>query len=1263
MPDFHDSLKYLVKRDGISQKQRKPASLDPSEIKLDERKLEDFLVFALEYAKKVKFFNLNNSPEGTWEGFWSSDPTMVIAAITKTNPLPSKLAFEKVAAATPNVRGLEKSINNILDVAKKIEYWFNSIRRGTSLHIEIRRLIMANFQGILHELATLEKSADTYIDGYRGYDDKKYSGFSPEWKIDLAKNLPNANLNLLIPEPEIGAKNDLRCSNNLTEAQKLSAAYAILKKYFTTIYNVYFQIVQLSPTHLEQSLTRKDHPPHIALFISFLKLFLLVQDHLNQMTKKHLDFFYSNVLGLKPKDAVPDKAHLFFELAKNRLEHSLDGGVRFRADKDVEGNDLFYALDKTSVFNLAKVESLKTLYLNKSDENSGLNAAPIANSEDGLGTPIQDDEVPTWLTMGSANMPVATIGFAVASWELLLREGLRTITLNVLTDNNVTVDNDIFHVYLSGESEWIPVPISASSLEADSKGFKVKCTLGAESPPILPFDSEEFEEELGTNLPVLKILINPKRHKNPKIFQELQALRIKGISLKVEVENLTQIMAFNDEGSLDTGKPFFPFTSIPKKGSSFYIGSKEVFQKNLGKLKVKINWENRPENFDNYYAGYEIGNDSVENDNTDVENTNGSGLKVTFQIAASLIGEREGNQTCFLKNECGEILNENDCEGNPIEATILDTDYECFYLMLKENSQISQLTRSIKVEDYGIRNKNGFLRLDLLNDFGHSQYRQVLTRQMLAVARHPDIVKGAYYWKNNQRIPKKLTTSATTTKEVVIPNPPFTPSIKSITIGYESNSSINENTKNGHIEFIHLHPFENTYEHIKKINDSNLFPQFNISTSITEINELIPQAGALLIGIKNLQPKQSLSLLFQLVENTANAELSKPKVYWHYLKSNEWKPFRESQIISDTTDELLRAGIVEFAIPHDINKENTILPSDLHWIKAAVTKNPQAISHAIDIHAQAAQVTFENNENDLTHLKQPLPAETISKLENDDAGIKGISQLYDSYGGRPAESNLSFYTRVSEHLRHKGRAITLFDYERIILEEFPAIYKVRCVNHTRHTKKPTNKTFHLCPGHVVISVVPDFSKLKAVDRRQPKVSLAQLEKIRRFLEDRNCAFVGADPSATTDERHSLHVLNPIYEDIKIGFKVRFLPEITAIEFHIEQLKNALVRFLSPWAFEDSSDITFGGKVFKSVILHFVEKQPYVDYVKDFKLYHENSSEDTNMIMAKTPISILVPTKEDDMDIQPIYDEVCVSGSRKQKSGLGYQTLGNTDFTL
>src|SRR5690606_12530041 len=86
------------------------------------------------------------------------------------------------------------------------------------------------------------------------------------------------------------------------------------------------------------------------------------------------------------------------------------------------------------------------------------------------------------------------------------------------------------------------------------------------------------------------------------------------------------------------------------------------------------------------------------------------------------------------------------------------------------------------------------------------------------------------------------TTSISPEDEVILPNPPYTPSIKSIMINYDSKLEVNRNGESKGIQFIHLHPFKNTYEHLNEIKNSPLLPQFKSPKSKTEKDVLIPDA-------------------------------------------------------------------------------------------------------------------------------------------------------------------------------------------------------------------------------------------------------------------------------------------------------------------------------------------------------------------------------------------------------------------------------------
>ena len=94
----------------------------------------------------------------------------------------------------------------------------------------------------------------------------------------------------------------------------------------------------------------------------------------------------------------------------------------------------------------------------------------------------------------------------------------------------------------------------------------------------------------------------------------------------------------------------------------------------------------------------------------------------------------------------------------------------------------------------------------------------------------------------------------------------------------------------------------------------------------------------------------------------------------------------------------------------------------------------------------------------------------------------------------------------------------------------------------------------------------------------------------------------------------------------VEFKVKFYSGFE-FNFYSEKLKAQLKQYLSPWAYSSGRDITFGGKIYKSVLLDFVEEVEYVDYVEDFYMYSisesTGKSNDLSEVQPETPDTILV----------------------------------------
>ena len=228
-----------------------------------------------------------------------------------------------------------------------------------------------------------------------------------------------------------------------------------------------------------------------------------------------------------------------------------------------------------------------------------------------------------------------------------------------------------------------------------------------------------------------------------------------------------------------------------------------------------------------------------------------------------------------------------------------------------------------------------------------------------------------------------------------------------------------------------------------------------------------PHEGEFLVGLENVAARDSLSLLAQVAEDTADPDLPAATVQWSALCDNDWKPLRPEEVVADGSHQFRRSGVVSLIVPREATSEHTLLPSGLTWLRASIEQNSRAACRFVAVIANAIETTLVEPLADVGHLATALPPGSIAKLKTPLAGVKGVTQPYPSFGGRAAESAGALATRASERLRHKARGIAPWDYERIVLEEFPRVHRVKCVPHARDGA-------WLAPGHVLLVVVPDL---------------------------------------------------------------------------------------------------------------------------------------------------------------------------------------------
>lgn len=1068
--------------------------------------------------------------------------------------------------------------------------------------------------------------------------------------------------------------------------------------------------------------------PHYALFIALLELYKVAQDDLNTITKRHLDYYYREILRLEERPAVPDQVFIIFTAAEQLASALVAKGKELDAKKDDTDVDLIYATDKDIVVNHGTVEQLKSVFINRPLDNAAISpvypdpipfippglpqqgatggnhwrlyASPIANSSDGIGGELEGAEK-RWRTFGAPKQnaenkpdrPQAEVGFAFASPLLFLAEGTRQVEIKINFNRpriinpptaiaeavQMPVSTDSLHlsyslrdasteeravaiadyvanqqnialgdalsVYFSGEEGWIIPDGGPSATYYDNNGDLVIIrTISEAQKPVVAYNEEVLLQPIRTQWPVVKITLNTESQATEYIYKDLSTRSVFTADIKVNVAGVKNLIIQNDDSLLSPDKPFEPFGGQPVLDSAFYIGSNEIFQKQLDEIDLNITWHGLPsdptlypDGFGSLYQYYLPVNEANRRQNK------------SFKANAAVLDRRAWR-------------NVNNGDGYELFQPANGAD-------LTDNTQTIKIDsgglRSIRrdpkmetVEELGTETQKGFLRLSIDNvDFGHSIFQNSYTQQAIwavQIAQNPGVEI------DSDGAPLGL------------PSDPYTPQIKEISVDYISTETVNltrqtadsqdEKNYGTRVEqFFHILPFGANESHpyiIKTTNDIPLLPQF-------------PDEGSLYIGVTSLDPPQTLSVLLKVAEGSANPDFAKQTLKWSYLYNNEWYSFEQLQILSDSSSGLLTSGIVTFDLPKAFNNINTALPEGLYWLKASVEHYSGAVCDLIDVRAQAVTATFANNGNDPDHLRLPLPADTIKDFVNSDAAIDTISQPFASFGGRIKEQSDEFYVRVSERLRHKHRAITIWDYEHLVLEKFPKIYKVKCLNHTRYNT--VGDVNELAPGHVSLVIISDLQNKNACDPLKPKTSLITLTEIEEYVNSIKfpCAH--------------LHVRNPIFEEIQVEFNVKFLPGYD-IGFYGQQLQAEITQFLAPWTF-GTKDIVLGGRIHKSVLINFVEERTYVDYVTCFNMHQiiptglntaPEVVRDIDEAITSTSASVLTSASlhlitvleteecacEDNLILQPMLPPPvpcadCGHGDDKPETGIGADEITTT----
>ncbi|MEX6627293.1 hypothetical protein [Tenacibaculum salmonis] len=1175
----------MKRRKGTIQRQRINPNLLNPKFKIDERSFEDLLAYIVAYLEKINFFTTENVIDGNWKELVEQDPVIYIIGIIKQPIENLHIEDEEKLSVT--------MIYDLLEWYAKIEKWYHTLLyfKEGFLADKISNVLL----DVLHEKKEILQDVLE--------------------KINKEKNTNDNIVNLL--------KKYASTTNNKDEFD--------LSEINHTFRKMVLYIQNFTSEYLKRAIfSENNHMPNNAMYITFSLLFKKVQDQINQIGQRHLDFYYKDVLQQVPSKGIATQTVVYFQLHTKSKEILIPEKTALTAGKLFDSKkDILFETTKPLLASPIEISTLQTLYFNKSPFiKIGTNFPTISNiiknnlicnkisAKNIANKSLFGADEDSIIDSGISSKITTDVGFMIGSQVLFLEEGQReiriTFTLEKESSKNTfwklldeivlnkklpldvifnTVFEDAFVISYTTSVNWETINSYSVKFNREANTFSLHFIVENTAPPISVLASDKKYD-----WPMIKVVLD--EYAPVYVYSFLKDLKLEKATIDVNVTDIKNLSVYNNIGKMPLTKVFNLFGSAAKIGDYLLVGKSELFKKELSNVNINIEWEVVPLDyggFETYYKGYseKFTNTSFRVDVTGL--SNGYWLpteedkkeNISLFDTISVVTEEGYNSEIISKNKTIKLSN-------------LDK---------------YQLPKNYTLQDpvpYNIHTNSGFLKLTLIapnNAFGKEVYQQNY------------INTATYNAKNNESLP--------------LPNKAFIPKVKRLTLDYIASDAIYFNNNFNDItdeitgNYIHLTPFgrEKTVDN-SKVSKNTIISNFD-------------GEGYLYLKLDKIEEESTVSLFFDLNNNTSQYSKASNNIIFEYLKIDVWGTLPKKNIISDGTDQLSKSGIIEILIP------NNVLSVGNQEFSLRFVAKKEAYKYPIinGIHPNAVIASCTSNDENVIGKK--VAAESIIKVVNKITAIKKVVQPTASFGGKIPTTPELFYTEVSERLRHKDRALTVWDYEHLILQYFHEIIAVKCTN--------LNQFFKPQAGKITLIVLSNKWK----HYKHHYFNGNELDAIHQFIKKKSNSFI------------KIKVINPTVEWLLVTCIVEFEAKDQG-GYYLNALNTELCEYLCPITHEDSTAVQgIGTTIVPRMLKSYLENLSYIESIKkleiehiikkgldDFsvKIYEENEE-----INPTKPWSILVPKNKHNIYSSAILEDETIAEIESQNLQIGVDYIVAGDY--
>ncbi len=601
--------------------------------------------------------------------------------------------------------------------------------------------------------------------------------------------------------------------------------------------------------------------------------------------------------------------------------------------------------------------------------------------------------------------------------------------------------------------------------------------------------------------------------------------RVESIDISVQVAGLKTLAAFSDDGLVATDQTFLPFGIQPDDGATFVAGAPEMARKSVTHVGISLDWTDLPDQPGGLSTHYESYGRGVEapKPQLSVDYLSGDGWKAV-----------KGGPAAML-------------ESDPITDVV--TPGWRYHGAVTGHTQPAHGV--VKAKEFASRQtiRAGIVRLRLSGTAGGFHAN-----------RYPLALVDAMRPRLNPL------------RQRVLPPKPFVPKIGRFSLSYTATDTIEvaapDSARTGD-SIVQVGPFGQV----------EVFPQRMLRPIC-----LFPERfgfGQLFIQLTGAHVTGPTVLCFEMAQSghLRVVPASNP-VTWHYLSPLGWQRLPGTAISSDTTAGLMRSGLVSIDLPEDAARHSPEMPVGGVWIAAI------AQGQRLDDFPQLERVKVNGvwaSARD-TNFAPGASASRVWTFNPARPDIAGISEIVTPAAIHPPETEQAFVTRVGERLKHRGRAVTPWDIERLVLEAFPEVWMANCLPHTRRTTPMPQ------PGYATLVVARRALVHGTNGSFEPSLfDVATLSRIKAFVTK-----IGSNNA-------QLEVVNPSFERLQVRAKLDFEPERENGAM-AQQLKKDLAAYLSVWTADETLG-RFGWSLNIRALQAHILAQPYVRALSEFSVLH------------------------------------------------------------